>query len=164
MMWLMLIGCLDAIGEETERFDVHQAMRSGSQESCALCHEEGGALKSEPAKTCEGCHYRDSHAGTAEHLVVLDGDMAAFATQAGLPLAEGRATCNTCHDSHPAGSTEHRPAATPHPAVPADWQSTLLAGQPVLGNSDTLRLPLADGQLCKACHGTGPSPVPRSQR
>jgi hypothetical protein len=162
LLWRVTFG---GTPDETQpvaptRFDIHAAMRTGGTTACAHCHEEDpdAALRIPAAQTCSGCHYRTVHAGTAEHLVVLPAPMLPGVQRAGLPLDGDRISCLTCHDPHPAGSTEHRPVTTEPPAVPEAWRAALLGEPAVVQSGDMLRLPLAGGVLCVACHGNSPAP------
>lgn len=162
-----------------DRFDPHTAMRNPTEreDACLFCHEsrpvEGAtdALRLPGADTCRGCHFETSHAGSGEHLTTLDPGMAKRALLAGLPLADGtRATCATCHDPHPPGTTAAATARagwSEQRVVPEAWERQVLepslrdragehAGALVHGH-DLLRLSLDDGQLCQACHGSGPA-------
>jgi hypothetical protein len=147
-MMLLLLACTTAQGEE--RFNVHEALRQGNEEACALCHTEGEELRIDAHRVCDGCHQDATHAGIAEHVgVPLSPDMKRAAEQAKLPLREGAATCLSCHDPHPAGSVPHRPEM--HPSKPApDWWP----GPRGVTSTDQLRLPVDD--LCVACHDQGP--------
>ena len=138
-MILLWLACTTAHGEE--RFDVHQQMRDGDAESCELCHEEDESLRIEAAKTCDGCHHKTAHAGTVEHVgVEMDPEMTARAEKAGLPLREGTTDCLSCHDAHPSGTVEHRPAATKPKSTPSWWPGHKTP------SSDLLRLPAEE--LC----------------
>ena len=164
-----------------DRFDPHTAMRDTDPvhraDACLFCHdsipEEGKTddLRMPGVETCRGCHFETSHAGSGEHMVKLDAAMAEGARKANLPLAEGNAaTCATCHDPHPAGTTKasaERAGWGEVRVVPASWERAVLApaqkdrlgdrAAPVLKGMDLLRLPIDDGSLCKACHGAGPA-------
>ncbi len=169
--------------EETalDRYDPHQAMRtataSNRDEACLYCHETvpdpaqpREALRLPGADTCKSCHFETSHAGSGEHMVKLSAAQATSARDAGLPLgASDTATCATCHDPHPPGSTpaaDRRAGWKDQRVVSAAWEQDVLrpsvherAGEttePLVHGHDMLRLSLADGSLCRACHGNGP--------
>lgn len=173
--------------EETalDRYDPHRAMReataSNRDEACLYCHETlpdpatpREALRLPGADTCQGCHFETSHAGSGEHLVKLSATQAKSARAAGLPLGhDDTATCATCHDPHPPGSTpaaDRRLGWKEQRVVSTAWERDVLrpsvaerAGEgtePLLHGHDMLRLSLADGSLCRACHGHGPGSGP----
>jgi predicted CXXCH cytochrome family protein len=69
------------------------------KKDCAVCHvSEAGRtsrrLKKGPSQLCLDCH--GDHAAQAGHRV----GMAPSMDVNGLPLADGRMTCVTCHDMH----------------------------------------------------------------
>lgn len=141
----------------TERFDVHTAMRDGSQQACELCHGVDDSLLVPAAQTCQGCHYKTIHSGLAEHMVALSPAMLAVARTNGVPLDGDKGACVSCHDAHPAGSVEHRPAGDQARAVSEPWRAALLDPAALVQGGDMLRLPLQGGALCQACHGSGPA-------
>jgi hypothetical protein len=145
--------------------------------TCALCHasvpgREGTAIA--PASIpgpviCAGCHATTRHAGLEEHMQPLSASMASRALAAGLPLDAGsRVSCLTCHDPHPADVTAASAGKREWPGVavvPDSWWTSVLGPSiaarsggetgAVRTSSDLLRLTLADGALCVACHGSG---------
>lgn len=161
-----------------QRFNPHAAMRDPATraDACLLCHqtmpepgEKIDALRVPSIDTCRGCHFETTHAGSAEHQIVMPPDVAARARAAGLPLTDdNRAACATCHDPHP-------PGATPTADLRADWDQRRIITEawetdvlapaqlaragahvaPLDTSMDMLRLPLEDGTLCRTCHLTG---------
>lgn len=161
--------------EQLGSYDPHEDMvqRPEAASVCEFCHQDANVteadmddLKVAAPRMCEGCHRSgEIHAGSAEHLVELDDEGVARAQAAGLPLDDRTVFCGTCHDPHPAGSIEAnrgRVDTVDRPLMPADWSRLVLepamtargADPTALGSTepDHLRLPLAGGQLCGACH------------
>ena len=163
--------------EQLGSYNPHQDMkdRPDSKSICEFCHQDATVteadmddLKVAAPRMCEGCHREvEMHASSAEHLVALDAEGIERAEAAGLPLDQGTVYCGTCHDPHPAGSIEQdsaRAETLGGPLMPPDWAREVLhtamdarevdLGDETLGTTepDYLRLPLGDGQLCKACH------------
>lgn len=162
----------------TAQLNPHETMRHSTGDaltsSCLLCHETAptaaSTVRLPGAETCRGCHYSTMHAGMSEHMVTVPAEMATRAQAAGLPLtAEGQASCLTCHDPHPAGITQASTTKTDwnsSVAVPESWQKAVLAPaqaqrggaevHSITTSSDMLRLTVTGGELCSACHGSGP--------
>lgn len=163
--------------EQLGSYDPHTDMkeRPDAKSVCEFCHQDAEVteadmddLKVAGPRMCEGCHLEvEMHASSAEHLIDLEPEVIARAQAAGLPLDEGTVFCGTCHDPHPADSIEQdsgRAETLGGPLMPAGWAQEVLgvaldqreieASEDTLGTTepDYLRLPLADGQLCKACH------------
>ena len=160
-----------------ERFNPHEAMAKGERgEVCEHCHletpdpeAEAADLKITGPNICLGCHAESPHVGARLHLGPLDKAMARSASDAGLPLHDGRdVVCVTCHDPHPSSvksRTRDRSRVTGLPAFPDSWREQVMNEtfeerseelgaqiKPVMTESDYLRLPLEGGQLCKSCH------------
>jgi len=161
--------------EQLGKYDPHEDMKERPEATsiCEFCHQDATVteadmddLKVAAPQMCEGCHREEGiHTSSAEHLVELDADGITRAEAAGLPLDQGKVYCGTCHDPHPAGSIEQesgRAQALGGLVMPPDWAEEVLGvavdaeegESPVLHTTepDYLRLPLSDGQLCKACH------------
>lgn len=132
--------------------------------SCSACHSgrpEAGVspaesrLRLEPTRVCLVCHEGEVHTGTKAHLgkQLLHPLDPAIARE--FPLtAEGTIACWTCHDVH--NSATNAPRA---PRRLADALAKMVRGGHVDAPRTTslLALPGADGSLCRACHGDGPS-------
>jgi hypothetical protein len=149
-------------------------------EKCGACHEADMTLSRSKVETCTLCHTMTPHAGSIEHLKALPTEVAARLKTVGprteLPLAEnGGMYCGTCHVFHdPALGTAWLPdRPAPRASAYAEAVRTSLeqqftamaqrsgAARPLATFRTThtraLRLPVDDGSLCKACHGsTGP--------
>ena len=164
--------------EQWGSYNPHEVMeqRPDLTSICEFCHQSATVteadlddLKVAAPRMCAGCHREDDiHASSAEHHVTLDGAGITRAEGAGLPLDQGQVYCGTCHDPHPAGSIEQnedRVGRVGQPLVPQEWVDTVLvpafdaraASQGVVMSPrttepDYLRLPLAGGALCRACH------------
>jgi len=72
----------------------------GSEQICNICHgshrmEGMGLVKKTDTELCLECH--PDRMGSSEHVVDVIPSMQDVG---GLPLAEGKMTCVTCHDSH----------------------------------------------------------------
>ncbi len=147
------------------------------EEKCALCHNEDMDLLASKEETCLSCHDRTLHSGSAEHLEVSPERVAALLpprvepeeAQQNLPLAEdGRMYCGTCHLFHDPRIAEEilapvRPLPS-HSVALAIRRATLARCQDLTRegssaefsfapqNTAFLRLPLAEDELCVACH------------
>jgi len=164
--------------EQWGSYDPHEAMeqRPDLTSICEFCHQSATVTEADlddlmvaAPRMCAGCHREeDIHASSREHHVTLDAAGITRAEAAGLPLDQGKVYCGTCHDPHPAGSIEQnqdRVARVGQPLVPQQWAEAVLGPtfearstrqgvvvSPRTTEPDYLRLPLADGALCKACH------------
>jgi hypothetical protein len=139
---------------------------------CGLCHEEDMTLSRSKVETCTLCHSETVHSGAREHLAASAAAVAHLVPKpdaAALPLTDdGRIYCGTCHVFHdPRVSKE---AVLDQPWVPSDSLSQavrqslaaqLRAAAPAEGEGASpmfsdgtkrLRLPIADGTLCRHCH------------
>jgi hypothetical protein len=106
------------------QFNPHLAMfkdRKLNEDTCLLCHsvspvsnpKDAGkrlCLNDSVDKLCGGCHRKDSHAGSAEHLVKPDDKILKRMkgweekTKEAIPLDDsGKIACVSCHDPHPSG-------------------------------------------------------------
>jgi predicted CXXCH cytochrome family protein len=180
--------CHDLSG--TARFNPHEAMVQGDRgEVCEHCHLEApdpeqteADLKIDGPNICLGCHKDSVHAGSKLHMTTLSAAMSRRARAAGLPVGVDRkAVCVTCHDPHPSNlksSTVERGVNKGRPVFGTAWQEQVMDEankqrgeqvgapiKPVTEESDFVRLPLADGQLCVACHdAAGIEATRRSER
>ncbi|NOY27576.1 MAG: hypothetical protein GXP62_17060 [Oligoflexia bacterium] len=161
-----------------DRFNPHAAMAAAPTDptTCEHCHVDPPApdateadLKVSGPNICHGCHMETLHAGIIAHTGVAPGAIATRAHKAGLPLTDtNEIVCVTCHDPHPVGTTtvaDARRSIIGTPVLPKGWQKDVLTpaladraadiGVPLQAESsepDLLRLPLRDGELCRACH------------
>jgi len=145
-------------------------------EICAVCHEPDMSLSRSRVETCTLCHAATAHGGSSEHLHA-DAARVAQAVPAGsdpakLPLTDdGRIWCGTCHLYHdpsllgPPWLTQGWvPPDTGMPAAVRRGLETRAndivrqAGEPTPGatfatkGTRALRMPVADGSLCRHCH------------
>lgn len=137
--------------QESFRFNPHEAVVSERHESgvtgCGFCHElaesgaasRGGSVQSRlraPATTlCLNCHVRHADPAIRGHL-----DQAAtgeYAPRTFLPIENGKITCSTCHNPHPAGTFP--------PGNPLGRMATE-------GPDARNRLRGAYADVCRACH------------
>ncbi len=172
------------------RFNPHEAMADGQRsEVCEHCHleapdpeDESADLKIAGPNICLGCHRETVHLGSAEHLGPVSPKMARQADAAGLPLHDGdQVVCVTCHDPHPSilkSRTRDRSSRAGLPVVSDDWRALVLDEalterqdalgapfDPVLTESDYVRMPIAQGELCRVCHdAAGIEALRRSKR
>jgi hypothetical protein len=149
----------------------HDMLRPGGEpdtDKCAVCHEPDFSLSRSKVETCTLCHATTEHAGAAEHLRLEAARVARLvaAKQEGrpeLPLTEnGQMYCGTCHLFHDPRVTGEIPLEepwVPHGALAAAVREALSAhagpGVQFADGTTRLRLPIADGTLCKHCHGYG---------
>ena len=144
---------------------------------CPICHEEDLTLARSKVETCTLCHPLTPHAGAAEHLRAGAATVTRLVPPAGeavpeLPLTDdGKMYCATCHLFHDPLLGE-APLAVgwvpPSSGVPGavkgsvaeKWEKLARKyGQSppvakfVTQGTTALRLPVADGSLCRHCHG-----------
>ncbi len=150
-------------------------------EKCSVCHNADMSLARPKAEVCTLCHAATIHSGAAEHLGANPASIAALLggkqSEPALPLTEnGGIYCGTCHLFHdPRVMTGEQPLAqawTPpnsglsvavRNAVEAQWPhvgpkygETGAAARFATRGTRMLRLPIADGALCRHCHGRLP--------
>jgi len=149
------------------------------QAICPVCHTPDMGLQRSELETCTLCHSETSHGGSLEHVSASPAAVAeVMATRPKdalrLPLTkEGKLYCGTCH-------LFHDPAVLGEPWLPSGWvppatgfsaavragveqRWTALeqafdkgsdAGKFVAEGTRLLRAPVADGTLCRQCHGS----------
>jgi hypothetical protein len=138
---------------------------------CAACHTGAppehaapadARLRGPAAAICQDCHPTQVHAGVADHVgAPLDAGIASELAGR-LPLApDGTIACWTCHEVHeePTGGPGRSGGASDsRRRRHADRLRGLARGPrpPGVGDAALLALPVSDGALCRACHGTGP--------
>ncbi len=151
-------------------------------ERCAVCHQADMSLSQPKAELCLMCHSATLHSGAAEHLRADPAAVSAVMgarqrADAALPLSDtGGIYCGTCHFFHdPRVMTGETPLAQAwipprtgaaqavRTAVEAQWGRVAQKyGEAEVGakfateETTALRLPIADGTLCRHCHGTLP--------
>lgn len=143
--------------ERMERSNPHVASPDGS--SCAACHTNrpvpgasvaGARLRLDPGEVCATCHPGPVHAGVTEHLGAVPTGLGPDVASR-LPLTEGGAiACWTCHDVH-----QLTPDVHPAPSALAGRISAA-RGLQTGDHAALLAMPVSDGSLCRACHGSGP--------
>ena len=153
------------------RQDPHhpERVRAETDPTCAACHvgvppagASGAATRLRTEPLCQSCHEPPHHVGAATHL----GQVAALPDTVDFPLAgDGTIACWTCHEVHgePLAESTRAPTRTATALRQGAVQDAALSpsavwpGDPVPGTHDPLLVqPLADGALCRACHGEGP--------
>lgn len=171
---------------EYTRTDPHHPdnVQDRDDPTCAACHsgppEEGAApadanLRFPTSESCKTCHEGEVHQGVSSHVGKKLGPDALATLPSTVPLGEDATVqCFSCHDVHgvvPGQEarvahrwTSQRPLAEELRAsaiakewadlVPAEaiWPGTVVTP----GHPPLLTLPIADGTLCRACHGDGP--------
>jgi predicted CXXCH cytochrome family protein len=95
---LLLLGSAET-GEGVYDSAAPQGTMPKIKRDCSTCHASHGsggmlALKEPVTQLCIGCH--PDRKGSAEHKV----DVVPSMRVTGLPLAEGKVSCITCHDPH----------------------------------------------------------------
>lgn len=179
VLLLAVVMSRPAMGEESD--GVHRMLKPDGEadvDKCAVCHEQDFSLSRSKVETCTLCHAETVHGGAAEHLGASAADVAvripAAADASILPLTEdGRIFCGTCHFFHDPRVAEEKPqplawvpASTGLPeavrrSLAAEWgRIASTHGEPEVGakfatrSTRALRLPVADGALCRHCHGS----------
>ena len=146
--------------------------------SCAVCHKPDMSLERSPLETCTLCHSEATHSGSLEHVrASAEAVSRVLATRpedaVKLPLSkEGTITCITCHLYHdPAVLGEtllEKGWIPPEEGLPGAVRRGVLdrwaileraydktdAGFFVREGTRQIRLPVADGSLCRQCHGS----------
>lgn len=175
---LLALSCGARAQEEGSPHHMTKPDGSLDMDTCGACHNEDLSLQRSKVETCTLCHAPTSHAGSEEHgRAAAPAVKQALAGQPSgapaLPLTEdGRIYCGTCHFFHDPkvmseewltqgwippdsglpgavrGAVGERWAAL---AEKAGEKSAL--GQFAGKGTRQLRLPVADGQLCRQCHG-----------
>lgn len=146
-------------------------------ETCGICHEDDNkTLSRTRLETCTLCHPETPHSGAAEHLRA-SADAVAKRVPAGegalaFPLTEeGTIYCGTCHLFHVPALGEKPPLVSgwvpPQEGLAGSVRESLQAKFPSIAESYgqesadahfatdavlRLRLPIADGSLCRHCH------------
>ncbi len=168
----------DEAADEAET-NPHHMSGPDDDEGCGFCHEEDMSLSASLLETCLSCHSLTEHSGSAEHLRASAASMARLAPTPvkadeppPLPLTDdGAMWCGTCHLYHDPRVNEDvllaerwlpritGVAGAVRVAVASHWDD--LAAKydqpPPVARFSTngsiwLRLPVADGRLCSACH------------
>ena len=177
---LLALGAPVAAASDSSPHHMTKPDGTLDNEKCAACHEADMSLSRSKVETCTMCHTMTPHAGSLEHLGASPADVALriknAAGKADLPLADtGGMYCGTCHIFHdPTLGTAwlpDKPARSPSAYAEAvrtslerrfgemAQRSGAATAPATIRTTHTraLRLPVDDGSLCKACHGsTGP--------
>lgn len=176
-IWLAL-ACVARAQEEGSPHHMTKPDGSLDMDTCGACHNEDMSLQRSKLETCTLCHAQTAHAGSDEHLRA--GAPAVKQALAGqpkggpaLPLTDdGRIYCGTCHFFHdPKVMSEDWLAhgwVPPDSGIPGAVRQAVVdrwaalaekageksaVGQFASKGTRQLRLPVADGQLCRQCHG-----------
>jgi hypothetical protein len=175
----LALGAPAAFGAETATpHDMLLADGKPDTDKCALCHEEDFSLSRTKLETCTLCHATTVHSGANEHVRAEPAQVARLIPpprqgEPVLPLTEdGRIYCGTCHVFHDPRISEEKvldqpwvPSSPLGQAVRESLVPRLEAIAPAQGEeapstkfsdgTKRLRLPIADGALCRHCHGFG---------
>ncbi len=178
LVWISVTAAV--VAEEME--SPHRMLTPDGEadtEKCPICHEADLSLSRSKVETCTLCHSTTIHAGVAEHVAASAAAVQRLLSSkkegaAELPLTDdGQIFCGTCHLFHdPRLSAEKALAEAwvpPSTGVPQAVRDSLasqwehLARQHNETSADAkfathstkaLRLPVADGSLCRHCHGS----------
>ena len=158
----------------------HMTKSDGSldMQTCGVCHNEDMSLQRSKVETCTLCHAQTVHAGSDEHLrasaaAVKQGMAGQPKGGPALPLTDdGRIYCGTCHFFHDpkvmsedwlahgwlppdsgVSGTVRQAVIDRWAALAAKSDEKAALGQFATKGTRQLRLPVADGQLCRQCHG-----------
>jgi hypothetical protein len=175
---LLLLASVRAVGEDAgSPHEMIGADGKADATKCNVCHNDDLTLTLSKTETCTLCHSPTLHAGAQEHLRADAARVARVVPPpkdggTALPLTEeGRIYCGTCH-------VFHDPRVSDEPVLDRNWvPSTRLAdairesltvhveaaatgtatGATLKFGDGTkrLRLPIADGSLCRRCHPYG---------
>jgi hypothetical protein len=178
---LLIALCAASIAAAGRAEDAPSPHRSTDPDMCAVCHEPDMSLSRSKVETCTLCHAVTIHAGANQHLRaevatvsrIVDG---APAGQPKLPLTnDGTIWCGTCHVYHDPSFSD--PPWQPEGWVPPDTGFSAAVRSGILKRSEevarsfaaptpglsfaargtrALRMPVADGALCRSCHARLP--------
>lgn len=160
------------------RKDPHHPNQARNIDSptCAACHTRtpaDGAIPTQAnlryalQETCTTCHQGAVHTGLDAHLGKVVPPERASKLPASITLTEdGRVACWTCHEVHDGSDATQRPVSPFIAGLRArnadeDWSGHVTPAIEWPGESTKpehpplLALPVADGSLCRACHGNG---------
>lgn len=177
---LAVLGILPmpaAAAGETDPHYMRNADGSTDDAKCGVCHNDDLGLLRSKLETCTVCHAETTHSGSREHVQASAAAVARLMAGAKgkdpeLPLTDdGRIYCGTCHLFHdpvvaseallqkgrsPSGSSVGIAVAE---ALRSRWPQLAKAhghdeANIKLNPQGTLRLrlPNADGSLCRHCH------------
>jgi hypothetical protein len=178
VIWLAVVLLVGTRVSAEDAASPHEMIGKDGQADvtkCNVCHNDDLTLTLPKSDTCTLCHATTLHAGAQEH---LNADPARVARvvpppkegSVALPLADdGHIYCGTCH-------IFHDPRVNAEKALDANWAPSGRLAQSVqdalakqldtmaraggqntpafkFGHGTTrLRLPVADGSLCRQCH------------
>lgn len=173
---LLLLGLSLPAGAQNPH-DMLDANGKLDMSACGFCHEESLELSRPKEEVCTFCHATTVHAGSAEHLGATAPEVARIVPKdtdgtPSVPLTDGgRMYCASCHLFHdPAVAGEKwQPSAWVPPStgvslaireamttrlatLAAERGAGASAAKFATSGTKMLRLPVADGSLCRGCH------------
>lgn len=184
LLGLAVLTIVQPVRAQEEAASPHRMLKADGAvdtEKCSICHNADMSLARPKAEVCTLCHSPTIHSGAAEHLQASPASVTALSAgkpaEPALPLTEqGGMYCGTCHLFHdPRVMTAEVPqaqawvppatgvAAAVHDGVQTQWPGIAQKyGESAPGakfatqSTRMLRLPVADGTLCRHCHGALP--------
>ncbi len=186
LLLLALLAVIHPVtAQEDESASPHRMLKPNGEadtEKCAVCHNPDMSLARPKAEVCTLCHSTTTHSGVTEHLQASAASVTALfggkeQAEPALPLTEnGGIYCGTCHLFHdPRVLTGEQPLAEawipPDTGLPEAVRKAVEAQWPRIAQkygetepgvksaahgTRMLRLPVADGTLCRHCHRTLP--------
>lgn len=166
--------CTRAAADDASPHEMIGADGKADVGKCNVCHNDDLTLTLPKLDTCTLCHSATLHAGAQEHLRIEPARVARLipAQKEGVPVLpltdEGGIYCGTCHIFHDPRVSEEK--ALDQPWIPsgrlaqAVREGLLHRLETTPGTADAtaalkfsdgttrLRLPVADGSLCRHCH------------
>ena len=176
---LIVLNCASALADDSA--NPHLMIGADGKpdaSKCNVCHADDLTLTLPKRDTCTLCHSETLHPGAREHMGIEPARVARLvpaAKEGGtvLPLTdEGGIYCGTCHVFHdPRISNESvlDQSWVPSGRLAQAVRDALIARLAAAGGADgkteapmtfgdgttRLRLPIADGSLCRHCHQYG---------
>jgi len=179
-IWIVALLIGSAPGFADDAANPHLMLGADGQADtgkCALCHNDDLTLSRSKVETCTLCHSPTVHAGAQEHMRMDAARVARLVPppQEGVPdfplTEDGKIYCGTCH-------VFHDPRVSDEKILDRKWAPTDKLGQAVReslaarleasasaegekgaakfsNGTMRLRLPVADGSLCRHCHRYG---------
>jgi hypothetical protein len=185
LLLALLAATHPIMAQDDESASPHRMLKPNGEvdtEKCAVCHNPDMSLARPRPEVCTLCHSMTTHSGAAEHVQASAASVTALfggkeQAEPALPLTEnGGIFCGTCHLFHdPRVMTNETPLAQawvpPDTGLPEAVRKSVEAKWPPIAQkydekepgakfathgTRMLRLPVADGALCRHCHGTLP--------